>query len=45
MQKLKNKKPELKEEEPVEIVEESPPVSGQDLMARRNVMGFNLGAF
>ena len=33
MQKLKNKKPELKEEEPVEMAEESPPVSG--LMARR----------
>jgi hypothetical protein len=33
MQKLKNKKPELKEKEPVELVEESPPVSG--LMARR----------
>jgi len=33
MQKLKNKKPELKENEPVEMAEESPPVSG--LMARR----------
>ena len=32
VQKLKNKKPELKEKEPVELVEESPPVSG--LMAR-----------
>ena len=32
MQKLKNKKPELKEEEPVEMAEESPPASG--LMAR-----------
>ena len=33
MQKLKNKKPELKEKEPVEMAEESPPASG--LMARR----------
>jgi hypothetical protein len=32
MQNLKNKKPELKEEEPIEMAEESPPASG--LMAR-----------
>jgi len=33
MQKLKNKKPELKEDKPVEMAVESPPASG--LMARR----------
>ena len=33
VQKLKNKKPEIKEEQSVDIVEESPPASG--LMARR----------
>jgi hypothetical protein len=33
MQKLKDKKPEVKEDKPVEMAVESPPASG--LMARR----------